>query len=99
MKIKVLIKHRFVIIMKALVITYLQRQQRELPPVLQLTALLELLQGSLACRSEPRHLYQLHVASLGLIIWKSTENNSFKLLKKKCSAPRKDDEIASILHK
>ena len=78
MKIKVLIKHRFVIIMKALlVITYLQRQQRELPPVLQLIALLEQLQGSLACRSEPRHLYQLHVASLGLIIWKSTENNSF----------------------
>ena len=77
MKIKVLIKHRFVIIMKAFVITYLQRQQRELPPVLQLIALLEQLRGSLACRSEPRHLYQLHVASLGLIIWKSEENNSF----------------------
>ena len=79
MKIKVLIKHRFVIIMKALVITYLQRQQRALPPVLQLIALLEQLRGSLACRSEPRHLYQLHVASLGLIIWKSEENNSFIL--------------------
>ena len=74
MKIKVLIKHWFVFIMKALVITYLQRQQRELPPVLQLIALLEQLQGSLACRSKPHHLYQLHVASLGLIIWKSAES-------------------------